>query len=456
MLYWILARIIKVVLMVFFRRIEAHGMEKIPDGHPLVFIANHPNMALDPFLVGLHHKDPIHFLAKSGLFHPAPVGWLLRYCGVVPVYRRSDDPAQTGKNQDMFRECYDILEHKGSICLFPEGGSFSVPHLSPFKTGAARIVLEAEEKNAYGLGVRIVPVGLHYVTRHEFRSDVLVQFGDPIDPTAYFAAYEKDKAEAVHRLTQSMQDTLMSLTENLQQNQDWNVVRKLKKIYTEGFLDSTARPANLKDTFDLDRGLIEAHAHFLAQQPERTGRVTEDIESYLFIIQMLGLSDYAFIGGKRRDVILRLLVEMPLLIVFGIPIVLYGIATNYLPYRLVGRVTDRITHDPVEPATYKIGLGGLFHGTYYTLLAALVGWKWGLASAIVAFLSFPVAGLLTLELYDRLSRNFRTLLTLYIFRMDEQLASRLSTLRSRIMQELAALRDEWLRTEKSAPQAAEN
>ena len=46
------------------------------------------------------------------------------------------------------------------------------------------------------LGVRIVPVGLHYVERDKFLSDVLVQYGDPIDPSIHFAEFREDQEAA--------------------------------------------------------------------------------------------------------------------------------------------------------------------------------------------------------------------------------------------------------------------
>src|ERR1041384_4770224 len=64
----------------------------------------------------------------------------------------------------------------GSLALVPEGKSHSDPALQPLKTGAARIVLEAERKLP-GLGVRIVPVGLLFDRKGKFRSRALVQVG---------------------------------------------------------------------------------------------------------------------------------------------------------------------------------------------------------------------------------------------------------------------------------------
>ena len=37
---------------------------------------------------------PVRFLAKSTLFSSPWVGWFVRACGAIPVYRHMDDPTQ--------------------------------------------------------------------------------------------------------------------------------------------------------------------------------------------------------------------------------------------------------------------------------------------------------------------------------------------------------------------------
>lgn len=446
MFYRLLSPLVKLIIRIFYRSVEIHGREKVPQDRPVLFAANHPNMIYDPFMVGLVHQRRVHFLGKSGLFKNPLMGWMLRSVGAIPVYRRSDNPADVQKNRDAFAECYRVLEHGNAIGIFPEGTSLDVPRLLPLKTGAARIVFEAEEKNDFKLNVVVVPVGLHFLERQTFRSDVLVQVGDPIEPSQYFEKYRTDAAAAVHALTDQVEEALRTLTRNLDEDQDRHFVDQLRRIYIEGYLsaDPDAAPRDLKSAFDVDRALIEAYAHFAREQPERTRRVQRDIERYLFLIEWLGISDRVVAARPGLLQLLRaLLVEAPLLLVLGVPIVLYALITGYLPYRLTGVLAGRVTTDRVELATYKTGLGGLLYTVWYALLAALVAWRGGPLAGLLAFLSFPIVGLFALVVAERIFELLGAARTLVMLISQHGLAGRLKSQREAIIAELRDLRRQW-------------
>lgn len=450
MIYRLLAPFIKLCVRIFFRTIEVHGRERIPPTGPVLFAANHPNMAYDPVMVALLHHTRVHFLGKSGLFKFPPMGWMLRAVGAIPVYRRSDNPADTSKNREAFAECYRVLEEGHAIGIFPEGTSLDVPRLLPLKTGAARIVFEAEEKNEFKLGVMVVPVGLHFLERNVFRSDVLVQVGTPIDPAQWFDTYRKDPATAVHALTAAIEEQLHGLTRNLKETQDARLFEQLRRIYHEGFLGAeaeTAEPADLKAKFDVDRGLIDAHAYFSQTQPERVRRVERDLERYLFLIDWLGVSDRVVGEPPRLAHFARaMFLEIPLMLFFGVPLVLYALVTSWLPYRLVGVVADAKTSDRVEVATYKTALGTIFFAIWYGLITLAIWWKATFTVALCAFVSFPVAGLASLVVYERMEAMWAAARTAWLLRRDHNLAGRLKAAREAIIDELRDLRREWMAT----------
>lgn len=460
MFYRLLAPFIKLIVRIFFRKLEIHGRERIPAHGPVLFAANHPNMAYDPVMVGLLHHKRVHFLGKSGLFKFPPMGFLLRAAGAIPVYRRSDNPADTSKNREAFAECYRVLEEGNAIGIFPEGTSLDVPRLLPLKTGAARIVFEAEEKNDFKLGVTVMPVGLHFLDRNIFRSDVLVQAGQPIDPSQWFETYKKDPGAAVHALTDAIEAQLQSLTRNLKESQDARLFEQLRRIYHEGFLGAepdTQAPADLKASFDVDRGLIDAHAYFSDKEPERVRRVERDLERYLFLIDWLGVSDRVVNEPPRLAHLARvLLLDLPLMLIFGVPLLLFALVTSWIPYRLVGVVADKHSTDRVEVATYKTGLGGLFFSVWYGVLTLLVWWKAGFVAALTALITFPVAGLLSLVVYERMEKAWAAARTLALLHRDRTMAGRLKVAREQIIDELRDLRREWmaLPPEQAAPAQA--
>ena len=60
--------ILRVVLRIFFRRIEIDGAWRIPKRGPVVFVSNHPNGLVDPLFLLCFSPRPVSFLAKEPLF----------------------------------------------------------------------------------------------------------------------------------------------------------------------------------------------------------------------------------------------------------------------------------------------------------------------------------------------------------------------------------------------------
>lgn len=194
-----LALLTRLTLRVFFREIEVVGLARVPRGVPLVVVANHVNALVDALLIIAFLGLRPRILAKSTLWRHPVMAPLLVLAGGVPVYRRQDGKDTTG-NFDTFRRCRAVLAGGGAVLLFPEGTSHSHPHRLPLKTGAARIALETEACHG-PLGLRVIPVGLRYEAKGEFRSRVLIQVGDPIDPASERERYARQGPVAVQALT---------------------------------------------------------------------------------------------------------------------------------------------------------------------------------------------------------------------------------------------------------------
>ena len=116
---------------------------------PLVFVANHRNMILDPGMVRYSCKRNLYYLAKHTLFLNKIQRWVFRYAGAIPVYRRQDDPKLVSKNRDTFENAYQLFKDGKCLILFPEGISLAARTLFKIKTGAARIALNAEINNEF-------------------------------------------------------------------------------------------------------------------------------------------------------------------------------------------------------------------------------------------------------------------------------------------------------------------
>jgi len=99
---------------------------------------------------------------------------------MIPVYRFRDGFNTLRKNDEVIDNCVKLLSQQNAILIFGEGNHNGQWFLRPLQKGFARIAIAAEERNDWKLGVTIVPVGVQYESHTDFRSRVLVAFGNPI------------------------------------------------------------------------------------------------------------------------------------------------------------------------------------------------------------------------------------------------------------------------------------
>src|SRR5947207_3444828 len=195
--------LLRVLIRVFFKRIDIVDMERVPADVPVVFAVNHPNALIDPLFLLCFAPRRVAFLAKAPLFRTPLISWFVRGFDSIPVYRREDNfsPAQ---NRETFTRARETLARGGAIAIFPEGTTHSDPRLKALKTGAARIALGAALPR-----VSVVPTGLFYTSKQTFRSAAVMYFGEPID----VAPVESDESgepphDAVDALTRRIESSL--------------------------------------------------------------------------------------------------------------------------------------------------------------------------------------------------------------------------------------------------------
>lgn len=123
--------------------ISFRGIENIPATGGLIIASNH-QAYLDPFLISIHIKRPIRYLAWSVALQWPMAGRLMKMLGAWPLQLEGSDPAA-------IRRSLQWLRDGGAVMIFPEGGRGRPDgSMIRFKAGAVRMALET--------GVPILPV----------------------------------------------------------------------------------------------------------------------------------------------------------------------------------------------------------------------------------------------------------------------------------------------------------
>lgn len=453
------AGLARLVVRVFFRRVERVGAARLPPAGPALLVANHQNGMMDPLLIvaALPLGAPVpRFLATHTLWrNPALRPWL-ELGGVIPVYRPQDvaGAASPGRNLGAFARCHEQLAAGGRVALFPEGTSHSEPSLVPLKTGAARIVLETARRFAVVVPL-VVPIGLLFEAKGSFRSRALVEIGDPIDPSPEIAAdrahgggaEDAPAAEAVHALTARIDSGLHAVTLSYGSWEEARRIGRAAELFQRDLEASGGLPgeAALAARFSAQRAFIDGYAALCRRFPERTAAAAAAVESYDRLLGDLDLRDDQVAATYPAAPVAAWLLRTALRLLVPLPLALVGMALNWIPYRLVGEIAARATREPDMPASFKV-FGGivLFPLAWLVeavLAARLTGPPAGLraAAAGAVLLAAPLTGWLALRFDDARGRLVREARAYLLLRSRRAIAAELRRRRAAALAEVREL-----------------
>jgi 1-acyl-sn-glycerol-3-phosphate acyltransferase len=167
---------------------------------PYVVVSNHESFA-DILLIS-HLPWEMKWLSKAELFRIPVMGWLMHLAGDVAV-KRGFGPSAV----EAMARCREVLAHRVSVMIFPEGTRSITADLLPFKDGAFRLAIDA--------GVPILPLALHgtasALPKHDWRfgrSTAVVEVLAPVETTGLTAA-------DVPRLKEQVRNTIIAARDRL-------------------------------------------------------------------------------------------------------------------------------------------------------------------------------------------------------------------------------------------------
>jgi 1-acyl-sn-glycerol-3-phosphate acyltransferase len=429
-LYRMLRPLARLLALLFHRRLEVEHPERLPATGPVVLAANHPNMLLDVLLLGASTRRTLHFLGKATLFENPLLGGILRLCGVLPVHRRKESPDRMQDNAETFAACHRLLAGGGAIAIFPEGLSHDREAVLPLKTGCARIVLEAEAQAGFRLSTRIVPVGITFSNRELFRSDALVSFGEPLDPSPHFAAYREGlPGAAVKALTLELEAALQRLTAHIPREEDEELLRRLR-----GFFSGTSAPTS--DRLLIDRTLLDAIADFRDRHPIEYRRLRRRVLAHGRALDLFGLAHDELDRSYRLWPVIRYLMPRVALAVVGFPFFLAGALVHYLPYKIPALLARLLAKERVEQATLKLLAGLVTFPLFYALAVLATG-------SLVTLALLPPLGLVALLYSEQVGELFREVRIFLWHQRPDERRQRLKRWREELAAELETRRREY-------------
>jgi 1-acyl-sn-glycerol-3-phosphate acyltransferase len=445
MLISILKFLMRLTTKVFFKTISVRNKEMIPQNGPLMILANHPSTFMDPIVITTILKRDVFYLAKGELFKGKFANWILPKLNMIPVYRKQDDPNQMEKNKDTFNKCFEHLEKGGAILMFPEGTSITERKLRPIKTGASRIVLGAEERNNFNLGVNVITIGLNYENPHRFNRTLFVNIDQPIIAKTYREDYLNDNFAACEKLTEQIRKQLETLIISIYDNQVNELEEAVEHLYKNKL--SKDLGLNQKDNeaaFNLSKNITKSVAYFIEKRPAFALEMHKRINDYLNNLNRLGLSDKDLNKENKSKSIINNSIKAFLTIVMGFPFYLYGLINNYLPFEIPGLIAEKT----IKQLEYR-GPVAMVTGTFTFLFfyTFLIFWFWKFSHhyllTLIYTISIPLSGLFAYWYYHEMKRIRANWILLFIFYKKSAIISKLVTEREAIIEILDQARAEY-------------
>ncbi|KAI5886623.1 uncharacterized protein SCHCODRAFT_02642185 [Schizophyllum commune H4-8] len=225
----------------YYSEVVVEGAENVPKTGPVILAATHRNESIDVAVlaVTIPHGRQVSYWAKSSLFKQPILRWIMESSGAIPVQRGGESASasitthsssNTDNNRaasqtqgDLFRASTACLMCGGTLGVFPEGFSATLPGLGDLRSGAAWAAVEhdraarpaALERGVAWESARIVPVSIVYTDTPAYQSQVLVRYGPAIKTADYYStnAGEDDlegRKEAAARMMDAVRHTLQA------------------------------------------------------------------------------------------------------------------------------------------------------------------------------------------------------------------------------------------------------
>lgn len=342
----------RLLLSLFYRRVEAVGLDRIPASGPLILTANHHEALVDPMILLATVPRQLRPVAKAPLFRYPPIAPFLHLAGAIPAHRRQDPGSDPGRNVEMFRTAIETLRAGGAILIFPEGLSQAEPVLMPLRTGVARMLLGCETNSNESPRVTLLPVGLIFHEPAAFRAGwALVLVGEPVPTDDCLDLYRTAPEEAVRRLTARLAEALRRLIVEAEDRQTLRLLETVEAMRRE---ESPDHERNAVTRTHWMQRVMRGYRYLRPREPARIEAFRREVERYVKDLELAGLTGRQLARSYTGGAAWRYAVREGLSLLLGLPLALWGIANHLIPYQLTALGVRLVRPEPNVEATLKM------------------------------------------------------------------------------------------------------
>ena len=328
---------------VYYKEYRIVNQENIPSqGVPTFIIGNHQNGLTDALTL-LHifpdNRQPV-FIARGDIFKKDSVAKILRFLKILPTFRTRDGERKDVRNNNyVFELAASILNRGKTLTMFPEASHQAGHYLSDFKKGFPRIALTAEEQANYQLGLKIVPVNIHYKSYFHFRTKLVLTVGEPFQiPSEILELHQTEPNLAFMKLNEIVREKLKAITidEGTEYYTEYDQIREI--LYSPRLITQGKKPKSLYEEKEEGLKIVE-ELHQLRENDENNFlNLMETAKEYSAGLETLKLRNWLI----NKKVSFCSLFGKALLLLLTFPFYLFGLFNIGLPFHFPGILKKKI------------------------------------------------------------------------------------------------------------------
>lgn len=395
--YWLLKQYVRFIDWIIHKKTILVGEENITKNKPIVFAPNHQNALSDPMAILLHTKYQPVWLARADIFKKGIITFLLRFLKIMPVYRIRDGKEQLAKNDKTFADSIKVLENNFALALFPEAAHSGKRQMLAHKKAIPRIVFMAEERAKNNLDIHIIPVGIYYSSYWKFNRTVLVNFGKPVLVNHFLEEYKNNPKSAALNLRESIYKAIKPLVLNIKSKTYYTDFELIREIYGMHFLIRNGKKYSTVNLFQSDQILVKKLDKLEAEHPEKIKLLTKETRHYAQLLKKYKLKNWLVENPNNNFWKLGL---NKLVLLFGLPIFLFGFIFNAIPFFTTDILTRKKIKDQAFWSTFFLSSGILLFPLVYLLeLWAVSTFLSEIWMKLIVLLCIPLSGKLAFNWY---------------------------------------------------------
>lgn len=347
--WFLFSKVVYFYLRLFYKQIIVEGKDLIPQNGPVIFAPNHQNALMDPLVLHFAARMQTIFLARSDIFRIPVLKDFFYWLKMLPVFRIRDGIENLQNNDESFNIAVEVLEHGRSVGIFPEATHTNLRRLLPLKKGVPRLAFLAEAKNNFELGLKIVPVGIHYSNYEKMHSTVHVRFGEPILVARFREAYEQNHQKAMLLLRDEMTKSISELAIDIRNSHNYETIYKASELLAVPLIRANPGMQNSqKERFKIQKRITRVLENDVAMMDMPDGDLLGKAE------ELIRLLDQAKIRSLDLGINPGILKLSGLKMAYALllPIYLYGavngIPKSFLLQLLLKKFQDRQFHSSIK------------------------------------------------------------------------------------------------------------